>query len=169
MAGDGDQIVIHRGGSECLDALEPLWHSLHYHHADVAPELGAIRSAEDSWKTRRAEYQNWLAASSTFILVAQLDGKAIGYAFVQIADGESATWEVPAKVGVVETLSILPEYRGSGLGAMLLERVYAELRQEQIEEVSLGVISNNQDAIRFYERQGFAPRIQYMAKRLSES
>ena len=161
-----ESINYKRTAKESLESLKPLWISLHYHHAEVAPQLGSIRSEEASWQTRLGEYVGWLELPSSFIIVAELDKQFIGYAFVRIREGKSATWNVPKQIGEIETLSILPEFRGFGVGVGLLECVYAELKKDNVDEVSLGVIATNQAAIRFYEKQGFETTLQYMNKRL---
>lgn len=149
-----------------IDVLKPLWISLHKHHAEVAPQLGSIRSKEASWSTRRSEYLEWFEKPSTFIILAELEKQFIGYTFVRVREGKSATWNVSQQIGEIETLSILPEYRGYGVGVGLLNYAYTELKKANVYEVSLGVIATNQAAIRFYEKQGFESILQYMNKRL---
>ena len=159
-------IKYKRAAKESLELLKPLWISLHHHHAEVAPQLGSIRSEEESWQTRRGEYVGWLELPANFIILAEFDKQFIGYAFVRVREGKSATWNVSQQIGEIETLSILPEYRGFGVGVGLLEHVYVELKKDNVYEASLGVIATNQAAIRFYEKQGFETSLQYMNKRL---
>jgi GNAT superfamily N-acetyltransferase len=47
--------------------------------------------------------------------------------------------------------------RGAGVGTALLQAVYAELRGIGIEELAIGVLATNHDALRLYEREGFTP------------
>lgn len=46
--------TIRMAGQEVLPRLEPLWLSLRQHHAEVAPQLGAVRVPTDSWNMRQA-------------------------------------------------------------------------------------------------------------------
>ena len=148
------QIV--RVGSERIDDLQPLWESLHEHHATIAPhltELGPVRAARDSWAVRRALYEEWLAEPDAFILMAESDGQAVGYALVHLR-GPEETWATGERIGVLETLAVLPGERGRGIGGALFERMYEELHALGVREVQVAVIAKNAEALRFYERQG---------------
>jgi ribosomal protein S18 acetylase RimI-like enzyme len=137
-----------------LDLVEPLWNGLREHHSSVTPELGSPRSRTESWQRRRREYQQWLAEPEAFVLIAERNGRQVGYAMVHVRTG-SPTWPLSEQAGEIETLSVLPGERGSGTGTELLEAVREELRGRGIAEVSLHVMPTNGDAIRFYERHGF--------------
>jgi GNAT superfamily N-acetyltransferase len=157
MSDDGVEIV--RGSAELIDELRPLWIALTRHHADVAPQLGPVRGEDDSWRRRRAQYQRWLAEDPrNFFLLARRDRRAIGYAFGLLADSSSPTWEGDdLQVLDVETLSVLPEARGAGVGQRLLQGMRDEVAARGYDRLTLTVVSANRDALRFYEREGFAP------------
>jgi ribosomal protein S18 acetylase RimI-like enzyme len=142
---------ITRHGAEVISELEPLWLAMVHHHAVVAPELGPVRDDEDSWARRRAHYQRQLARPGAFVLVARHDGRALGYALVTIEDA-SPTWSEPARWAEIDSLSVLEEARGQGLGEQLLERVQGEVGNT---ELRLFAVTANADALRFYERAGF--------------
>jgi GNAT superfamily N-acetyltransferase len=151
---------IVRAGVERVDDLQPLWESLHEHHATIAPhltELGPVRSPHDSWAVRRALYVEWLAEPDAFALVAESeDGQPIGYALVHLR-GPEETWATGDRIGVLETLTVQPGERGRGIGSALFERIYEELRRVGVTELQVAVISKNASALRFYERQGLLP------------
>jgi ribosomal protein S18 acetylase RimI-like enzyme len=145
---------IRRIGANELDLIEPLWNALREHHSSVTPELGQPRSRKASWLRRRSEYQAWLANEDAFILLAQRDGEGVGYAMVHVRAG-SPTWPLSERAGEIETLSVLPAERGQGTGSALLEAVRRELGALGITELSLHVMHTNNNALRFYERNGF--------------
>ncbi|HSZ69653.1 MAG TPA: GNAT family N-acetyltransferase [Solirubrobacteraceae bacterium] len=145
-----------------LDVVEPLWNALREHHASVSPHLGAPRSRADSWKRRRAQYEQWLSEPEAFLLLAALGERAVGYAMVHLRAG-SPTWPVGERAGEVETLSVYPDERGRGVGTMLLRAVQRELAALGVDELSLHVISANQRAMSFYERHGLRPFAQWLA------
>jgi GNAT superfamily N-acetyltransferase len=150
---------ILRAGSERIDDLQPLWESLHEHHATIAPhltEVGPVRPAHDSWAVRRGLYEEWLAEPDAFVLVAESDGQAVGYALVHLR-GPEETWATGERIGVLETLAVLAGERGRGIGSALFERMYEELRGMGVRELEVAVISKNAEALRFYERQGLLP------------
>jgi ribosomal protein S18 acetylase RimI-like enzyme len=140
-----------------LGEIEPLWKALHAHHGGVAPRLAGreTRSADEGWSLRRETYEKWLAEPDPFCLLARLDGRPVGYAMVTLGTG-LRSWKVGERIGDVQTLSVLPDARASGVGTRLMDAVEAELRRRGIREIRLLVLSGNDTATRFYERRGLA-------------
>ena len=59
---------------------------------------------------------------------------------------------------------MLPEYRGGGLGSELLERLETHLHERGVDDLILGALAGNDDAIRLYERRGYRPTWLYLSK-----
>lgn len=140
-----------------LDLVEPMWNALQEHHVQVTPELDPQtpkRELGDAWRVRRSKYVRWLAEPETFFVIAEDDGDPIGYAFVTIGPGY-ASWMTGERTGVLETLSVLPEHRGGGVGAALIEAVWTRLAERGVEDLAITTTKTNIDAHRFYESQGF--------------
>ncbi|WP_222195552.1 GNAT family N-acetyltransferase [Modestobacter italicus] len=72
--------------------------------------------------------------------VAELDGAVVG--FLAYADGE-LTW-----------MYVHPAHQGRGVGAALIERLFAHVEAEGVDRVELTVLDGN-PARRLYERSGF--------------
>lgn len=81
---------------------------------------------------------------ATFDII-QLDGRSAGRLYV---------FRGPTEIRIID-ISILPEYRGKGIGQELLSRILTEARQHRL-VVSIHVERNNR-ALRLYERLGFRP------------
>lgn len=79
----------------------------------ITPHLGAPRPRGESWQRRRGQYAGWLAESEAFILLAERQGRPVGYAMVCVREG-SPTWPLSERAGELETLSVLPSERGGG-------------------------------------------------------
>jgi ribosomal protein S18 acetylase RimI-like enzyme len=153
-----DTIEIIRGGEELLDAPHALWLSLRDHHHAIAPELGAVRSDDDTWTRRRAQYAAWLAEDNgAFLLVARRDEQVLAYAFIRPVRHTSTTWATEHDELDIETLSVSPEARGSGIGARIVALVREEVDRGGYGGLQVTAIAQNVDALRFYEREGFAP------------
>lgn len=139
--------------------LRPLWQSLHDHHVRVAPhlrQLGEVRRADASWAVRAELYEEWLAEPDAFVMLAEDGGHAVGYALVHMR-GPEESWQTGERIAELETLAVLPDYRGCGIGTRLIEGAYARLRGLRIAQLGVSVISSNADALRFYERLGLLP------------
>ena len=140
-----------------LDAVEPLWNALQEHHSTLIPKLGGSapkRELADSWRRRRAKYERWLRDPATFFVVAEDGDRPIGYAFVTVGSGYAA-WQTGDRLAELETLSVLPEHRGDGVGAALLDSVWEHLAELGIEDLAITAAKTNLDSHRFYERHGF--------------
>jgi GNAT superfamily N-acetyltransferase len=155
-------------GLDHLDELEPLWLQLHAHHQGVAPHLAPYVDDATSWGERRAHYVDALSRGGFLLGGRDGDGRLVAYALVAITSERpnawSDTWEVGDAIAELETLLVLPELRGSGLGTRLLDAVDAELDQRGIEDMLIGAVVTNGDAIRLYERRGFVPAWVYMTR-----
>lgn len=55
----------------------------------------------------------------------------------------------------LEKLYLLKDFKGQGLGKMLLSQVLEDARHRGIKSVTLGVYDQNSEALSFYERLGF--------------
>ncbi|HEX3172642.1 MAG TPA: GNAT family N-acetyltransferase [Solirubrobacterales bacterium] len=141
-----------------LDAVEPMWNALQEHHGRITPQLDPQtpkRELGDAWRLRRAKYERWLEDPETFFVLAEAGDGPVGYAFVTIGPGY-ASWATGERAAALETLSVLPEQRGGGVGAALIEAVWQRLGERGIEDMAITTTTTNVDAHRFYERQGFA-------------
>ncbi|MGE7692580.1 N-acetyltransferase family protein [Lysinibacillus sp. NPDC094177] len=100
------------------------------------------------------EQKQWiqakLANERETIFIAQYQGKLVGW----------LVFQSPHRKRLAHTgtfgMMVLKEYRGLGIGKLLLERVisWAE-HNPYIEKVSLGVFSTNERAIALYKKMGF--------------
>jgi RimJ/RimL family protein N-acetyltransferase len=145
---------------EDLAALEPAWNALQEHHAEITPELGpgtTPRATADAWRIRRSKYERWLRDPDTFFVIAEADGDPVGYACVTLGM-PYASWATGDRLAELETLSVLADQRGKGIGASLLEAVWRRLAELGVEEMAITTTVTNVNAHRFYERHGFSQR-----------
>jgi GNAT superfamily N-acetyltransferase len=144
-------------GPERIPDLEPLWRALHDHHRGIAGGVAGVRPFEESWRQRRDQYRGWLEGETeAALLVAERDGRAVGYAMLTAGAG-AATWDLGERVVEMETLSVLPEERGSGVGAALMDASRRWALDRGARTMAVGLAHTNDGARRFYEREGFTP------------
>lgn len=155
------EISLRRSGDPAdLALLEPLWNALQEHHIEVTPELGGAtpkRSLPEAWAIRRAKYERWLGDPDTFFVVAEVASEPAGYAMVTVGM-PYASWATGERLADLETLSVLPRHRGSGVGAALLDAAWERLAELGVEDMQIVTTETNVGAQRFYERHGFAHR-----------
>jgi len=146
--------------SEELAALEPAWNALQAHHSEITPDLGPLtpkRDLADAWRIRRSKYERWLGDPDTFFVIAEADGEPVGYAFVTIGP-PYAGWATGNRLAELESLSVLADHRGEGIGAALLDAVWKRLAELGVDDMAITTTATNVDAQRFYELRGFSQR-----------
>jgi GNAT superfamily N-acetyltransferase len=88
-----------------------------------------------------------------FVLFAHENRKMIGVAYVAII----LSAEHCGKVGWLEELYVMPEYRSKGIGAALLTKVIERARKLGIVAIDLEVDAAHRRAESLYQRFGFRP------------
>ena len=115
-----------------------------------------VRYRGASWERRRASYREWLAFPGSFCLVAEEAGVVVAYALVRLQPGNDA-WETDDPEAGLETLAVLPEARGRGIGTALMDAVDEELDRLGVRDLTVVVAASNEGALRFYRARGMAP------------
>jgi ribosomal protein S18 acetylase RimI-like enzyme len=159
---------LRTGTADDLPLLEPLWIAVHHRHAQAMPQLAPYVSDTQSWAIRRQLYSELLTKPDTLLLLVFDSDTAVGYGLAHVLSLEDSwipdTWETGQRIGEIESLSVLPHYRGSGLGSLLLDRLETHLRGHGARDLILGVLPGNDDAIRLYERRGYRPTWLYLSR-----
>ena len=154
-----------------LDDLQPIWYALYEHHMGLTPHLrDRALPFEQAWRARQRIETEWLASEpDSFILAAREGDRYVGYAFVRVRSGAdfAASWSASDPMAELAILAVLPEARGRKTGSALLDAVEARLRELQIGDMLIGVITTNIDAMRLYERRGAVPFITHFVQRVS--
>lgn len=96
-----------------------------------------------------------ITESKKDILVAQCDVQLLGFALVLMTHTPPYRCFVPHPYADLLDLAVLPAARGKGLGTLLLQAVKSWVKAYGADYLELGALSNNQGAVRLYEREGF--------------
>lgn len=156
------------GGPADLDALEPLWVAVHHRHVESMPELAPYVTDAETWRVRRTLYARVLADPDTLLLLASSGNELIGYGLAHVMAVEDSwipdTWVTGPRIGEIESLSVSPDFRGSGVGSELLRRLEEHLGAVGAADIVLGALAGNDDALRLYERRGYRPTWLYLSK-----
>lgn len=163
-----DGFVVEQGGVADVELLEPLWVAVHHQHQQAMPGLRPYVSDATTWRERRTLYRRLFADHDPVLLLGRSTGQVVGYAlgYTMPASGTwlADTWATGERIGEVESLSVLPEFRGRGLGSRLLEELHARLHHQGARDLILGALAGNTDAIRLYERHGYRPTWLYLSR-----
>src|SRR3954447_16976184 len=116
---------------------------------DEASVCAQMMAKSEPWKTLGRDYEASLSTitdPTKEVYVALLNGEIAGFVVINM-------WG--AFIGYVQSVCVAPEQRGKGIGSELLG--YAEQRiLKETPNVFMCVSSFNPDALRLYERLGYA-------------
>ena len=159
---------VRTGSAADLDLVGPLWVAVHHQHAQSMPQLAPYVSDDETWRVRRKLYEELLAKPDTLLLLAFDGDAAVGYGLAHVMAVDDSwipdTWVTGSRIGEIESLSVLPQYRGSGLGSVFIDRLEQHLREVGCQDLILGALPGNTDAIRLYERRGYQPTWLYLSR-----
>jgi ribosomal protein S18 acetylase RimI-like enzyme len=107
-----------------------------------------VTEREESWRALLSDSgERWLA------LVAEDSGGPIGFCSVATPSRDEEADEATAEIGA---LYVDPDHWREGAGRAMLLATLSELREKGYRDVVLWVLPENQPALAFYERFGFA-------------
>lgn len=117
------------------------------------------------WSKRMEEiFENTASRKGSRIFVAEDENHGfLGYLFV----GESGNLMTGRTYGFIYDIFVKEEFRGKGIGKMLMEKSENYCREKGYPRLSLMVSADNQRAINLYTRMGLKPEQIYMSKELS--
>jgi ribosomal protein S18 acetylase RimI-like enzyme len=146
------EVRIVAAGVEQLDSVEPLWLMLSAHHGDLTPPELPVRPPAAGWTARRERYRQALE-DGAILFLAEGPERVVGYAFAH-PRGAPESLAID-RLLEVETVAVLAEARGKGVGTALMEAVEGWARERGFEHLALSVRTANEGARRLYERRGF--------------
>ena len=115
-----------------------------------------------------ADYAAFLVRQLTdegvVLLVAEINGDVIGYAYATVEGYDYMALRGPA--GVIQDIIVDAEYRGRGVGRLLLDAALAELTARGASQVVLSTAERNQAAQRLFARAGFRRTMVEMTREL---
>ncbi|MEV5931921.1 GNAT family N-acetyltransferase [Streptomyces sp. NPDC093250] len=101
----------------------------------------------------RQRFAAGLADPSRLLLVADCGGKVVGHLTGVV--GEASAMK-PVKVATLVSMYVQPAYRRGQVGGRLVSEFFAWAKQVGAGQAEVTAYSSNAEAIRFYERNGFA-------------
>ena len=106
----------------------------------------------------RVNFDAYLSDPARLLLLAELDGRPVGYTMLVLRDPEDPDVASALTLRPTAELSkcyVLPAQHGGGIASTLLERSVQEAAAHGAAGVWLGVNQRNARANRFYEKSGF--------------
>lgn len=95
------------------------------------------------------------------VFVSEEDGQVVGFiqgVIIEHRKGGDEIYDLshkPSKDGWIGLLFVKPEFRGSGVGRELLDKMKEYFKSEECTSIRLLVLSDNIHAVNVYEKSGF--------------
>jgi len=109
-----------------------------------------------------------VASSNGGLLIVELNGAFAGYAACWIEhDNNVAETDDSNHYGYIADTYIVPDLRGRGLAASLLDAAERLIRQRNVSRMRIASLASNYSALRAYAKSGFSQYETVMEKRLA--
>ncbi len=144
------KIKYHQTDASGLDIIKPLWEKQRDHHQSVSTYFS--HSFENiTFQHRSEELRKKSEDGKLDIYVAHdcdLD-RDIGYIVSSIETDNT---------GEIDSIYIEDEYRGSGIGRVLMGHGLQWLRENNAMDIRIVVAHGNDSVLKFYQQFGFYPK-----------
>ncbi len=133
------------------EAVNAMALQVHAMHVAWRPDIYAM--VEELYPRERF----WEAIQERQLYVAKLGGLTVGYVLLKIRHYD---WPgmVRRKVMLVDEICVEEAYRGQGIGKAMMADVHALAKAFGCSDLQLGVYPQNDEAVAFYQKCGFAIR-----------
>ena len=144
-------MIIYKAEKKDMIDLCDMWFKLQTCHKGLAAYMQEV----EDWRVKKEkELLLVLESSKTQVFIARDEIRAVGYVRGSVKDMSPVF--VKARVGSIDELFIIEEFRGRGAGKNLVEYMKMWFRNKGVSEVNLHVSSDNERAKDFWCRRGFA-------------
>jgi ribosomal protein S18 acetylase RimI-like enzyme len=100
------------------------------------------------------------------VLVAEQDGRVIGYTFAAMEGYDYKSLRGPA--ALLHDVLVDPDHRGHGVGRQLLDETLSMMQAKGARQIVLSTAERNESAQRLFARMGFRPTMIEMTRELDE-
>lgn len=168
---------IDRAHVRDISRVKPLWKQMVSDYASISGGVWQVLEPGEAWQRRLQEYLSWMNEAGGVIYIAtkqqpggqgEPEEKVVGYAALRFVTSGS-TFDTGETHGELESLVVLPEARGEGIGYALMTACRKELERREIDHWSMSTLADNSAAIALGRKAGFEPFMIRMAQRLDTS
>ncbi len=133
------------------EAVEALAQEVHRLHVSWRPDL--FTPVQELYTEERFLE----AVKHRQLYVAKVDSLVVGYGLIQIRMSE-CPGQIPRRIMLVEELCVEAALRNHGIGRQMMEDIRALAKAFGCTDLQLGVYPQNDAAVGFYQKCGFAIR-----------
>jgi len=142
-------IYIRKATVDDIEALRGLYLALEEDGVRYQPEHFVIGERTEEF------FQNIFDSDTQDILVADIDGVAVGFVHVMILQQKKVSCLKPQTVVYMQDLCVREDMRNNKIGAALVRAAKDYGKEHKADFIRTQVFPGNVDGMRFYERNGF--------------
>ena len=142
-------MIIRKATNDDKSELRKLYLALEEDGVRYQPEHFVIGERTDEF------FQSIFDADNQDILVADIDGVAVGFVHVMILQQKKVSCLKPQSVVYMQDLCVSEDKRNNGIGARLVRAAKDYGKEHGVDFIRTQVFPGNVDGMRFYERNGF--------------
>lgn len=169
-------IKIDRAHVRDIAKVKPLWKLMVTEYANVSGGKWRVLEPGEAWKLRLQEYLSWINDATGIVYVAtdevtgdggEPETVVVGYAALRLVEPDS-TFDMGETRGELESLVVLPEFRGRGIASGLLAACRKELSRREINFWTMATLTGHEAALAMAEKNGFSPFLLKLGQRIDE-
>ena len=155
-------ITLRNARNEDFEQLHRIYAQVHSLHVKNLPNIFVDADALSE------EYFSQLMSDKSVIFrVASIEGKVVGFHICIIKEPSVVPIMQKRRVVSIESLGVLQEERGKGIGSRLMKDALAVAKKKGADDVSLNVYAFNENAKKLYEKFGFKTLSERMEVKLN--
>lgn len=161
-SGSSGQVSVRKASASDIPSIISMWNEMMEMHRLFRSTYVCRKDAEE---LMRKHFRENIGKLDSRVLVAERNGKQMGYAMAEVKRRPPIYKEKDAVYISVSDIFVAGKYRRSGAGSMMMDAISDWAAKNGIRAISLEVDSKNAKAIAFYRKGGFAIQRHIMAKR----
>ena len=142
-------MLIRRAGIDDVEQLRLLYQELEEDGVRYQPEHFVVGERTNEF------FQSVFESADQDILVAEEDGKILGFSHVMILEQKKVACLKPETLVYIQDLDVLESRRSQGIGTLLMEASKRYGKEHGVDFIRTQVFPQNIDGMRFYEKNGF--------------
>ena len=142
-------MLIRRAGIDDVEQLRLLYQELEEDGVRYQPEHFVVGERSNEF------FQSVFESADQDILVAEEDGKILGFSHVMILEQKKVACLKPETLVYIQDLDVLESRRSQGIGTLLMEASKRYGKEHGVDFIRTQVFPQKIDGMRFYEKNGF--------------
>lgn len=154
-------MIIRKFVKEDLSQILELCREVRQHHIDILDGY----FAEQNDEFEQLGFLQSLENENMIAFVAENNDEILGYL---LAERKFSPYLENPNVVHIANFGVKKESRGQGIGKELMNTLLKKCKEDNVDEIRLGVFNKNILAYKFYEQYGFEPFEQRMNLRIKK-